>query len=385
MERSKAIDVLRSLALFLVCFGRHLGPYPEDHSSHLGLLLHKATVALARGGWIGVDLFFVLSGFLVSGLLFREHQMTGRISGGRFLIRRGLKIYPAFWLLILMTVTLVGEKVTLRGTINELVFIQNYSPGLWGHTWSLAVEEHFYILLIVLFLFLSRGLYSASPFRIIPALFAVLAVVSLIARLRAPTRFFEHLFPSHLRMDSLFFGVVISYFYHYHGDRFTSIAKSYRWVFIGLGLLAFLPAFIFPLETTPFIYTYGLTLFYLGGGALLVGSLGCKPSDNKAVRLFSYFGSHSYSIYLWHIAVLKWLVPLLFRTTGLPWNWFSYVTVYVSGTLVVGIAMSLLVEFPVLRIRERWYPSAGRPVRALPGVPIYPGLQHGPTAAAAAP
>ncbi len=380
MERSRSIDVLRALALFLVCFGRHLGPYPDDHSSYLGLLLHKATVALARGGWVGVDLFFVLSGFLVSGLLLREHQMTGRISASRFLVRRGLKIYPSFWLLILITVTLVGSKVTLQGTIDELIFIQNYQPGLWGHTWSLAVEEHFYILLLVCFVFLSRVVRGTSPFRFIPLLFAILAVVTLLARLRAPVPFYDNLFPSHLRMDSLFFGVVISYFYHYYRPEFVSIARSYRWVLICLGVVAFVPAFIFALEKTPFIHTYGLTLFYFAGGALLVGSLGVELPDHKAVGLLSYVGSHSYSIYIWHVAVANWLLPLIFKTTGLPWNWFSYVAVNVTGTFTVGIAMSLLVEFPALRIRDLLY-SPDRSSGAVQGKLVSPPTRVGAYAA----
>src|SRR6476469_9931494 len=147
MERSRSIDVLRAVALFLVCFGRHLGPYPEDHTSYPGLLLHKATVALARGGWIGVDLFFVLSGFLVSGLLFRDYQQTGRIRAGRFLLRRGFKIYPPFWVFMLMTAAVFGSRFPIGAYFIELGFVQNYRPTIWQHTWSLAVEEHFYLLL----------------------------------------------------------------------------------------------------------------------------------------------------------------------------------------------------------------------------------------------
>lgn len=372
MERSQSIDILRALALFLVCFGRHLGPYPADYSSGPGWFLHKATVALARGGWIGVDLFFVLSGFLVSGLLFREHQRRGRISGRRFLIRRGLKIYPSFWLLIFATVTLVGYKVTFRGTINELFFIQNYGFGLWGHTWSLAVEEHFYVLLLVFLLCLSRRVDSANPFRVIPVAFAFLAVACLIGRLLTTQvsgfALWTHFYPSHLRMDSLFFGVLISYFYHYHAQRFSLLAQRYRWLLLGVGVLALVPAFVFELETTPFIYTFGLTILFLGSGALLVASLAIEAPDYRGVRYVSYLGSHAYSIYLWHIAVANWLLPLFFRTTGMPWNWFSYLASYVIGTLGVGVALSLLIEFPTLRIRDRWYPSLARPLGvSLPG------------------
>src|SRR4051812_38341147 len=103
MGRSKAIDLLRAVAVCLVCFGRHMAPCPLGSGSWVQTSAHAVTAVLARGGWVGVDLFFVLSGYLVSGLLFREHQRFGSISGSQFLFRRGFKIYPSFWLLILLT------------------------------------------------------------------------------------------------------------------------------------------------------------------------------------------------------------------------------------------------------------------------------------------
>lgn len=117
--------------------------------------------AMHTGGWIGVDLFFVLSGFLISGLLFREHRKTGGVRIGRFLARRGFKIYPAFYVMILFTLavgSLFDQRLPLRDVLAELSFTQNYFGGLWDHTWSLAVEEHFYIGIAALFaLLLRRG------------------------------------------------------------------------------------------------------------------------------------------------------------------------------------------------------------------------------------
>src|ERR1700683_1541313 len=84
--RNKRLDVLRCVAVLLVMF-RH-----SDVSDFL-----------RRVGWIGVDLFFVLSGFLISGLLFSEYKKRHAISLKRFFIRRGLKIYPAFYVFLLLT------------------------------------------------------------------------------------------------------------------------------------------------------------------------------------------------------------------------------------------------------------------------------------------
>src|SRR4026209_1924186 len=90
--RIKQLDVIRFAAIVLVLF-RHIEPCPREVSS----VANAVTSTLARGGWSGVDLFFVLSGFLVSGLIFREYKTTGDFDASRFLIRRGFKIYPAFW------------------------------------------------------------------------------------------------------------------------------------------------------------------------------------------------------------------------------------------------------------------------------------------------
>lgn len=81
--RNPTIDVLRAFAVLLV-FCRHT----------------EGTLLLSRFGWAGVDLFFVLRGYLVSGLLFREYQQTQTIRAGRFLVRRGFKIYPQFYLFL---------------------------------------------------------------------------------------------------------------------------------------------------------------------------------------------------------------------------------------------------------------------------------------------
>lgn len=262
MQRSNAIDVLRVLAVFLV-LGRHMIPLASDGSTILHHFAHTFTSLWNRGGWVGVDLFFVLSGFLVSGSLFREHQKYSGISGKSFLIRRGLKIYPAFWILIGLTavVSLLCHRFHLEALLSELLFIQNYGPALWNHTWSLAVEEHFYILLLLFLAILSRRT-SPNPFRLVPLVFVILAALSLGLRLATLYwTFYDpkiYLFPSHLRMDSLFCGVVVSYYYHYHSTRFLDFAQRYRVPAMLLGTVAFTPAFVFPLETSRFISTIGL-------------------------------------------------------------------------------------------------------------------------------
>lgn len=262
------LDLIRLLAVLLV-LGRHMDTPPEELSNIWRFIF----LTWARGGWVGVDVFFVLSGFLVSGLLFAEYRSRGRFSIGRFYTRRGWKIYPPFFVLITVTVMLflaTGRPVAKSGLLSEIVFLQSYVPGLWNHTWSLAVEEHFYILLpLILVLSLRFGEGSAAPLKPVVALAAGVAVCVFLLRLinwyyRITYDHYTHLFATHLRFDSLFFGVTISCGYNFYKKQFIKTLEPWKWQLVICGALLLSPAFVYPIETTPFIFTAGLTLFYLG-------------------------------------------------------------------------------------------------------------------------
>src|SRR6266436_3874649 len=116
--RNKRLDVLRCIAVFSV------------------MILHgNIWPFFGNIGWVGVDLFFVLSGFLISGLLFSEYKTRNSISFKRFFIRRGLKIYPAFYLFLLLT-GITGELVFRSHPksvqyLHEIFFVMNYEHGVW--------------------------------------------------------------------------------------------------------------------------------------------------------------------------------------------------------------------------------------------------------------
>lgn len=323
-------------------------------------------MAWQRGGWVGVDLFFVLSGFLVSGLLFTEYNSQNRLSLGRFFMRRGWKIYPPFVTLIAATAigtVITGAPVDRRSLVSELMFLQSYVPGLWDHTWSLAVEEHFYLLLplvLILTQKLNRG--SPTPLKPVLAVAGCVAVLSLVLRLltwqyRPTYSHLTHLFATHLRLDSLFFGVAISYGYHFHRSAFIeSLYPWRRWLIVG-GLLLLTPPFVFQLETTPFIFTVGLTVLYLGSGMLLVGTFLSDVPRSRPVIVMATLGAYSYSIYLWHLFVREWAGPVVDVTWGTSPGFAIRTTVYVIGSLVFGMVMAKIVEVPALQVRDRWFPS----------------------------
>ncbi len=365
--RSRALDVLRALAVLLV-LGRHM---PAAVLVEQGPL-HGLLAAWQRGGWVGVDLFFVLSGFLVSGLLFREHGRHGEIRLPRFLLRRAFKIYPAFYAMLACTVFLRWAEGALppwRGILSEALFIQNYLEPLWNHTWSLAVEEHFYLGAgLLLWLGSRRG--GAGAFRGLPALFVAVAALLLGLRIHAASQHsfsaMTHLYTTHLRVDSLLFGVLLAYLRHRDPAGLTRLVRGRRLGLLAVGLLLVVPPFIWPLHGHPALYTAGLSALYLGFGALMLlalelprgaaGGPGARPREALGAML-GRVGFDSYSIYLWHMPFRQWGLPRLCALLGIPEGSWLELSLFVVGSCALGIAMARVVEQPFLRLRDRILPS----------------------------
>jgi peptidoglycan/LPS O-acetylase OafA/YrhL len=351
------LDVLRAAAVVLVLL-HHAWPWLNS------LPVPRALgVALYRGGWIGVDLFFVLSGYLVAGLLFREHQRHGSLRVGRFYWRRGLKIYPAFYVFLLTTVVVrfVQEGSVPRGTWSEAFFLQSYLGSIWGHTWSLAIEEHFYLALPLLLLVLSRRrVRDEDPFSAIPRLCLAVGIVVLALRLgtatSGPYHPLRHHYATHLRIDSLVFGVLLSYLHHYRREAFEGLCTRYGWAMLVGGVWLVIPAFLFP-SKNPFIHTLGFTQLYVGCGMVLSALVVRGLPENPVTRSLAFFGRHSYSIYLWHTVVRWWGVPWLEGALGTPMADGWRLAFYLAGSLALGVGLSQLIEIPVLRVRDRLFPS----------------------------
>ena len=341
-KRDPRLDVLRGVAVLMV-------------------LVHHSPTSLGSrlraGFWTGVDLFFVLSGFLVSGLLFREYLQTGRIQPWRFYLRRGFKIYPNFYLMLIVGAALqtaLGPPLVPRLVLHDAVFVQNYLGAWWGHTWSLAVEEHFYLLLPpVLLLLLGSAAFRRAPVRWASVLMATLGVVLLVCRtwLVASGRgtIWHILFKTHLRLDSLAFGVLLSVVWHFTPERVT-LVRRFRVPLLIAGLLLTLPAYLLHYEH-PFILAVGLTMLYVGYGMVLAAALTItRGLAGPFTPALAFFGVYSYSIYLWHYPIHHVLIWL-----GAP---RASVWIYFAGSLVVGVLSAKAVEFPTLRLRDRWFPAA---------------------------
>jgi peptidoglycan/LPS O-acetylase OafA/YrhL len=118
-------------------------------------------------GGTGVLVFFVLSGFLITWLLLKEEERFGTISLKLFYLRRTLRIFPAFyvyWILLVGSVLIVGRRVLIAQAVCSLLYVNNYYQAIFGdpntglsHTWSLGIEEQFYLLWPVTFLLLKAN------------------------------------------------------------------------------------------------------------------------------------------------------------------------------------------------------------------------------------
>jgi len=355
--RSFYLDVLRGVAILFV-FGAHLDGFKDPN--------HLWTIPILNswklGGWQGVDLFFVVSGFLISGLLFKEHQLTGTIRAKHFLIRRGFKIYPMYYLFLAATPLIMWWDFKPIGYITEALFVQNYVYRIWGHTWSLAVEEHFYFSIALIFYFANKKL--RDPFKYLPRIFFVVAFATLLMRywtyIYIPFTNMTHRFATHLRIDSLGFGVLLAYYFHYYRAWMEAIVKKYQWLLLGLGLVTTLPNFLWPLFDSNLLPPLFFTLIYLGFGGILMVCV-FKDSPNRLMEIclnpIRKIGFYSYSIYLWHMPVQYWSKHVFFKFTGYHVSPLGKVFVYVIGSVVFGVMMGKIIETPLLKVRDRFYPS----------------------------
>lgn len=375
------LDFLRGVAILLVLF-THSIVQPDEAGC-----LRPVLTYLRFLGPTGVDLFFVLSGFLVGGLLFRELRTTGRLDVRRFLIRRAFRIWPSYF--VFLAALFVGLTLSQHKTIGESLFVlwpnllhvQNYFGTPRWHTWSLAVEEHFYLTLpLVLGLLITR---PKSRVAMLPWIAVGVFILCALLRLQAyayrPTHYNPYT-ATHLRMDSLFFGVLLAYFYHLIPQRLEFAARSpLKTLGLGLALL-----FVFPLleikdRGNLVVGSIGSIILYVGYGCILLaavhtpvgkGWLG-RRWEGFTARTVAFIGYFSYPIYLWHIDTNRPVAKLVdhLPLANLPpeLRWLGVFGIYVLAALAAGVVFGLLLEKPSLALRDRLFPTR---------TPLEPSKRH---------
>ena len=303
------IQGLRAIAVLLV-IADHLFKYPS-------------------GGFVGVDVFFVISGFLITGLQIREHQTTGRISFADFYRRRVKRILPLSVLVLMVTVvaswsTFAASRATRisEDGVWALLFGANWHFAIVGtdymqsdgvvsplqHFWSLAVEEQFYLLwplLIIATLGFASSKLDLRPGQSILLLSAPIILIvfcslffSLWETTTAPTVAY---FSTFSRAWELGVGALVAI----SSDFLKRIAASVRLFLAYAGLIGILSAAIFFTPSTPFPGPWALLPVLSTALVILAGTGGGYHVPfalaNPAVR---YIGDISFSLYLWHFPVI---------------------------------------------------------------------------------
>ncbi|MBI3554973.1 MAG: acyltransferase [Deltaproteobacteria bacterium] len=311
-------------------------------------------------GWTGVDLFLVLSGYLIGRQIWKELKSTKDLKVGRFLLRRGLRIWPLYFV-VLAFLVLVFDRNNgdFSKIIPDLFFVSNYFPGVVSGGWSLSTEEQFYLVAPFLVLALSNIL-SFKKQRDIPIiLLAALPVTRFFILRSGNNEMSNGVYTNfHTHCDGLVIGLLLAWFSVAKPENFKKQSFSANvWLptailFTGVVLRVFSPFHkdVFAFSSLAFIFG-AMVLFTLRDGGLYQ-----KLASWHGFYLISRL---SYGMYLNHFEVLPRLVPALSHCLGsaLGAGLALAVASYGLSILVsLGIAMLTftLIEHPFLHFRDGW-------------------------------
>lgn len=360
MNRLPGLDLLRSIAIvWVMCFHTFLiGGLGPDWEW------------LTRFGWAGVDVFFVLSGFLIGSQWLQALQRGTPPSLPSFYWRRAWRILPAFAvvLAVYLAFPALREAPGLEAgwqfasfTLN--LFIDYGRNQAFSHAWSLCVEEHFYLVFPLLALWMTRRP-SAPRFM---ALCAGLVLGGIALRggvwlhndALQPERpwFIEDIYyPTWMRLDGLLAGVMLAALRVYRPALWARLQARSTWLVVAGLALAAVALLLFRNRTGLLANTFGWPLLSWAFGLLVLAASAPQGWLGRlALPGTGWLAAVSYSLYLSHKlamhAVQTWIAP------ALPWQGAALFPVYAGVILAVGAALHYAVELPGLRLRERLLPA----------------------------
>lgn len=314
-----------------------------------------------QGGYIGVDIFFVISGYLISTIIFTELKTTSNFSFKNFYIRRAKRILPVLGIVLIFSLILsfflfIPEKfdITFGSATSSWFFFSNFF--FWKqlstyhaeesinlpllHTWSLSVEEQFYILfpllILIIFFYLNK--------RILPILISVI-IISLFISTYASVNYSNanfYLLPS--RVWEILLGSLISYYEIFKNKKFEMDETKKKYVFLGFfSIILF--SFIANDKT---LHPSLITIIPVLSAFVII----CySENDNFFIykilssKFLVYFGLISYSLYLWHYPILVFSNTLNLDTNNL---YFFYILIFII-ILLISISSYHLIEKPFRR------------------------------------
>ena len=351
------MSTINSMSFSNIITNKHLPGLDGIRAISVIAVIVSHAGAIPLGG-LGVNTFFVLSGFLISWLLLCEWEKSSDISLRNFYSRRTLRIFPAYYFFIIVTVTadlVLGSKEITPAILPSLTYTMNYfnvfydHPSLSvAHTWSLAIEEQFYLLWPALILIILR----INKKLLVPVLLAII-LFSMTWRSIAylyfqfGTSYVYNAFET--RIDSLATGCLLAVLLQKQSmrDLVDRVAALPLISVIGFILIVWLH-----LNGTPsYRYTIGYTISALLAAFLLTQFMAL--STNRIWRFLEYppmryIGIVSYPIYLWHARCLE-----LTAKIGISEIWLK---VFVGTLISVAVASCsyYIIEKPFLRLKKRF-------------------------------
>ena len=365
------LDHLRALAItYVLLFHYQLFGHPEWVNKIGGF------------GWTGVDLFFVLSGFLIAGQLFNTINKGKTINMREFFAKRFFRIIPPYLVVLLLytAIPFLREREHMAPLWKYITFTLNFgldlkTTGTFTHAWSLCVEEQFYLILPLTFWLLNHFKAGKKVIYILAALF----IAGFMIRY-AGWHYFAapHLaeddfgaiwhqviyYPTYNRLDGLLIGVSIAGAYTFY-PRIKEIANRYNYLLMLLGLAILIAAYFVCSPGDSLISTvWGFPLVSLGYG-LILAAIVC-PSNflyRRQSAITGQLATLSYSIYLSHKLVIH-LTQNLLQKNGIDKNSNLMMLCCLFSTITFALILRYTIEKPSLKIRDkllqRWEHSKNR-------------------------
>jgi len=360
MGKFNGLDHLRALAIFQVFFFHYF-------------IISKGKPGwlpdVAAFGWTGVDLFFVLSGFLITSALLTDIHHHQKISLGHFFLKRVFRIIPAYLvtLALYFMVPFFREKEALPAFWRFITFTQNFGlnikdTGTFSHAWSLCVEEHFYLVLplILLLLLSTRTLRYGYVLLILLFIAGWMLRILSYEQLYLPHAndadgwkyWYQYIYyPTYNRLDGLLMGVVIAIIFVYRPVCWNKLTRYGNWLLLAGVLLLALAWRVCEDQQTYTASIAGFPLVALGYGLLVTGSL--SPVTflyKKRSRITAFIAATSYAIYLTHKGFIS-ITQKVLADVGLNDNLVLLISIITS--LAGAYLLYLLVEQPFMRWRRK--------------------------------
>lgn len=309
-------------------------------------------------GFLGVDLFFVISGLLVGGLLTKELAAGKKINFFKFFLQRGFKIWPSYYSFLFFGSILAfcfyhnsnpDQIIPLWDIKRYLFFYQNYTgePFHWSfdHVWSLCVEEHFYIILPVLFILIQSFVNHKHQVKVL-FVFVILTIVAGVI-FKFCSYYLTHskdtYSGTHNRIDALAWGVLLNLIITYNEDKLKSLRFKFLAFFSGAVIFIITIYTYTHYQNILFSKIYFHSIIPFSFFLMLAGLYFVDLSRLKIMRFIAYY---SYNWYLWHpVFVIYIETHIENKITGL--------IIYLLITFMMGFVSTVLIEEFFLQKRKK--------------------------------